>query len=92
VAASFKELKKERAGVLINFWWSMWKERNLRTFENKENSAQQLAAKIVDSIKLFRTSCLIMFFPCLLRLLLDAVANLVVPQFYSAWSVASLCF
>jgi hypothetical protein len=34
-----KELKKERAGVLINFWWSMWKERNLRTFENKENSA-----------------------------------------------------
>jgi hypothetical protein len=52
-----KELKKERAGVLINFWWSMWKERNLRTFENKENPAQQLAAKIVDSIKLFRTSC-----------------------------------
>jgi hypothetical protein len=36
--------------VLFTFWWMLWKERNNRIFENKENSAPQLAQLIIDEI------------------------------------------
>jgi hypothetical protein len=43
--------KKRKLGVLLIFWWKIWKERNCRIFDNKCLSAQQLASVIAEEVK-----------------------------------------
>jgi hypothetical protein len=42
--------KKLKLGILITFWWMVWKERNRNFFEVEELSAQALAGLIQDTI------------------------------------------
>lgn len=49
-----KSEQKKLIGVLLTFWWHLWKERNRRIFENQETSHVQLANLVVDEIKLFQ--------------------------------------
>jgi hypothetical protein len=42
--------KKVKLGILITFWWLVWKERNRRIFEARGLSVCALAYCIQDSI------------------------------------------
>jgi hypothetical protein len=42
--------RKKNLGILITFWWSIWKERNKRIFEDKEMFAQDLACLIQETV------------------------------------------
>jgi hypothetical protein len=44
--------KRKRLGVLLIFWWRIWKERNYRIFDNICSSPKQVAAIIIDEAKL----------------------------------------
>jgi hypothetical protein len=37
-------------GVVIFFWWNIWKERNRRTFENKQLSVTDVAFRLKEQI------------------------------------------
>jgi hypothetical protein len=39
-------------GILLDFWWAIWKERNRIVFENKDRSPQQLVYFLKDEITL----------------------------------------
>jgi hypothetical protein len=47
-----KQIRKVNMGILITFWWHLWKERNRRIFDNIEQSAPQLACTIQDELSL----------------------------------------
>jgi hypothetical protein len=46
--------RKDNAGVLLTFWWTLSKERNRQVFEFAELSAPALAALAIDAITRFR--------------------------------------
>jgi hypothetical protein len=50
--AGSKKIKRKKTGILLTFWWIIWKERNKRIFEHKETSAHQLAVQIKEAILL----------------------------------------
>jgi hypothetical protein len=48
--------KKEQrifAGVILFFWWSIWKERNWRIFEGIEASFLHVAKQTMEAIRVF---------------------------------------
>jgi hypothetical protein len=47
-----RENKRGEMGILLDFWWAMWKERNRIVFENKDRSPQQLVYFLKDEITL----------------------------------------
>jgi hypothetical protein len=51
-----KETRRKNTGILITFWWFIWKERNKRIFEFSESSAHQVASRIVEAITLFNVA------------------------------------
>ena len=46
-----KQLRHDFSGVVINFWWNIWKERNRRTFQNTTADALQVAKGAIDQIE-----------------------------------------
>jgi hypothetical protein len=44
--------KRRNLGIFFTFWWMVWKERNMRIFEQEQPSHQALARLIQDSISL----------------------------------------
>jgi hypothetical protein len=34
--SSSEKVKKMKLGILLTFWWLIWKEKNKRIFEKKE--------------------------------------------------------
>jgi hypothetical protein len=51
-----KKQKKEKLGLLFSFWWSVWKERNRRSFQHQEKSPQQLARLLLDEIRFMHSA------------------------------------
>jgi hypothetical protein len=49
--AGSKEEKKRNLGILLTFWWTIWKERN-NFFYYKEVSAVRLAQLVIEDVKL----------------------------------------
>jgi hypothetical protein len=47
-----KKIKKKNLGILFNFWWNIWKERNRRFFYHKEASVSHLASQIVEEVNI----------------------------------------
>ena len=43
--------KKEFVGILIYFWWNIWKERYHRTFQHKELQPLEVAYLIKEDIQ-----------------------------------------
>jgi hypothetical protein len=43
-------------GILITFWWHLWKERNRRIFDRKEQSVPHLAFYIHDELRLLHNA------------------------------------
>jgi hypothetical protein len=50
--SGLQERKKEKCRNSLHLLWLIWKERNNRISENSEKSAQQMAATILEEIKL----------------------------------------
>jgi hypothetical protein len=50
-----KKMKRMKIGILFNFWWQLWKERNRCIFEDKHQSPLQVLSLLKDQI-----SCLFM--------------------------------
>jgi hypothetical protein len=48
-----KQVRKIKLGILVSFWWHLWKERNRRIFDSKEQYVPQLADAIQGEIDLF---------------------------------------
>jgi hypothetical protein len=44
--------KKKNLGILLTFWWIIWKERNKRIFKYKEVFAVRLAHLVIGDVKL----------------------------------------
>jgi hypothetical protein len=44
--------KEKTVGILLTFWWNLWKQRNRRIFYHVELSAPPLARVIIDAIGL----------------------------------------
>jgi hypothetical protein len=49
-----KDQRKVFDGVMIYFWWNIWKERNRRTFQQKELQPRQVASLCKEDIQQFR--------------------------------------
>jgi hypothetical protein len=64
-------------GIIITFWWLIWKERNKRILEDKEMSAQELANLIQESVNVHH-----------LAWTLPSVSSL--PDFSSSWFLSVL--
>jgi hypothetical protein len=47
-----KDEKRRKLGILFDFWWAIWKERNRCIFENKCMLAQHLAFSLKDEVRL----------------------------------------
>jgi hypothetical protein len=45
-----KREKRKNLGILVTFWWMIWKERNKRIFEDKEVSSNALAVQILKVV------------------------------------------
>lgn len=44
--------KRRKVGILFSFWWEIWKERNRRVFDNKEQSPIEVATLTLEAIKM----------------------------------------
>jgi hypothetical protein len=49
-----KDQRKVFDGVMIYFWWNIWKERNRRTFQQKELQPRQVASLCKEDIQQFQ--------------------------------------
>jgi hypothetical protein len=47
-----KRDKRRKLGILYDFWWAIWKERNRRNFDNIDRSPSQLTSLLKDDIVL----------------------------------------
>jgi hypothetical protein len=45
-----KRLRRKFDGIIIYFWWNLWKERNRRTFQHRSVQAHQVAMLCKDDI------------------------------------------
>jgi hypothetical protein len=48
---SMKE-RRNKARILVTFWWMIWKERNKRIFDHTETSTQALVVLHIETILL----------------------------------------
>jgi len=48
-----KNQRRRFDGIIIYFWWNIWKERNRRTFQQKSLSPRQVASLCKDDISQF---------------------------------------
>jgi hypothetical protein len=48
-----KQARKIKLGILVLFWWHLWKERNRRIFDSKEQSLLEMADAIQSEIDMF---------------------------------------
>ena len=48
-----KNQRRRFDGIIIYFWWNIWKERNRRTFQQKSLSPKQVASLCKDDISQF---------------------------------------
>ena len=46
-----KDQRKAFDGIMIYFWWNLWKERNRRTFQNKSLQPSQVALLCKEDIE-----------------------------------------
>jgi hypothetical protein len=49
--------KKQRSkldGLIIYFWWNIWKERNRRTFNQKIKMVDEVAYMIREEVQQFK--------------------------------------
>jgi hypothetical protein len=44
---------KRELGFLFYFWWHLWKERNRRIFDKKENSIPSLSGILQEDIAIY---------------------------------------
>jgi hypothetical protein len=51
--SSSKKDKRIKLGIVLTFWWQIWKERNHRIFEGKEMSANSLAMLTREELNLY---------------------------------------
>jgi hypothetical protein len=51
-----KPNKRSFDGLIIYFWWNIWKERNRRTFENKSLQAREVAFLCKEDFDQFERS------------------------------------
>jgi hypothetical protein len=49
--AGNKQQQRKNAGIIFLFWRNIWKERNMRIFENKEASFLQVSELIIAAAK-----------------------------------------
>ncbi|KAL6613961.1 hypothetical protein ACP70R_036231 [Stipagrostis hirtigluma subsp. patula] len=48
--------KRKNLGVLLYFWWEIWKERNRRIFTQEEQSFRQVARKVCDDVQCYQVA------------------------------------
>jgi hypothetical protein len=48
-----KQVWKIKLGMLVSFWWHLWKERNRMIFNSQEQSVPWLADAIQGEIDMF---------------------------------------
>lgn len=53
-AKFYKRQRKMIDGIMIYFWWNIWKERNRRTFQQKSLQANQVALLCKDDIQRYQ--------------------------------------
>jgi hypothetical protein len=51
--AGSKQQQRENAGVVLFFWWCIWKERNSRIFDSKDASFLQTADQIKVAVRMY---------------------------------------
>ena len=51
-----KDKRRHLCGVLIFFWWRIWKERNARIFQMISQSTSQVVSSICQDISLYRVA------------------------------------
>ena len=49
-----KNQRRDFNGLVIYIMWNLWKERNRRIFENKLQSAQQVAERVKEDLVLYK--------------------------------------
>jgi len=49
-----KDQRKVFDGIMIYFWWNLWKERNRRTFQNKSLQPSQVALLCKEDIEQYQ--------------------------------------
>ena len=49
-----KDQRKAFDGIMIYFWWNLWKERNRRTFQNKSLQSSQVALLCKEDIEQYQ--------------------------------------
>jgi hypothetical protein len=48
-----KQQQRENAGIILFFWWQIWKEHNARIFEHKVSSFLQVMEQTKNTIATF---------------------------------------
>jgi hypothetical protein len=51
--------KKEKPrfdGIMLYFWWNIWKERNRRTFQHSSMEVEEVASVITNNINLYQNA------------------------------------
>jgi hypothetical protein len=51
-----RTLRRTFNGIVITFWWFIWKERNRRTFQNIKEDALQIARSIKEHVDVLSLS------------------------------------
>jgi hypothetical protein len=54
ISTGASEGKRKRLGLLLAFWWQVWKERNRRIFVDQEHSTLQVFLLLQDRLNSFR--------------------------------------
>ena len=49
-----KESKSFFDGLIIYFWWNIWKERNKRTFRQEQKTVTEITYLIKDDVQQFQ--------------------------------------